>query len=165
MIEGAPNRPPGARRDTFTTRRLPLAREIQATRPVPSEATEKLGRNAVSSVATVRAVPSEGPSADPKATAMRSRVEANARVKVSAATDRRAYGMTRSVSRGSVRSPPNAAAPAASDAPRTPFVETLPLPSWKPQSATTEPSPLEPASRPRTNVCGDEIVAGAVHVA
>ena len=119
----------------------------------------------MSSVATVRAAPSDGPSTDPKATARRSRAVAKARVKVSAATERRAYGMTRNVSPGSVRSPANAAAPGASDAPRTPVVETLPVPSWKPQSATTDPSPLEPASRPKTNVCGVEIVAGAVHVA
>jgi hypothetical protein len=129
MMEGAPNRPPAARRDTFTTRRFPLAREIQATRPVPSEATEKLGRNAVSSVATVRAAPSDGPSTDPNATAMRSRFVAKPRVKISAETERRAYGRTRRVSRGSVRSPPNAAAPGASDAPRTPLVAPVPVPS------------------------------------
>src|SRR3954453_7337340 len=72
--------------------------------------------------------------------------------------------MTRSVSLGSVRSPPNAPAPGASDAPRTPFVRPVPTPSWKPQSATT-PVPLNRAPSPETNVCGVEIVAGAVHVA
>src|SRR4051794_41795783 len=69
------------------------------------------------------------------------------------------------VSRGSVRSGPNAAAPRARLAPRTPVAAPLPTPSWKPQSATTDPSPLDAASRPKTNVCGVETVAGALHVA
>src|SRR3954451_1712955 len=165
MIDGAPKRPPGARSETLTWRRLPLAREIHATRPVPSEASAMLGRNATASVWIVRGAPRDGPSADPKATATRLRVVANPEVKMSAPTERCAYGITRRVSLGSVRSPPNAPAPGASEAPRTPFVRPVPTPSWKPQSATTVPLPLDPASRPDTNVCGVEIVAGAVHVA
>src|SRR3954447_20666441 len=165
MIDGAPKLPPGARSDTLTWRRLPPAREIHATSPVPSDASAMLGRNATSSVWIVRAAPRDGPSADPKATATRARLVANPCVKMRAATERCAYGITRRVSDGSVRSPPNAPAPGASDAPRTPFVRPLPVPSWKPQSATTVPLALDPASRPRTNVCGVEIVAGAVHVA
>src|SRR4051794_19595686 len=165
MIDGAPKRPPGARRETFTTRRSPLTREIHATSPVPSEASAKLGKNATSSIATVRAAPSDGPSLEPNATAIRARDVANPRVNRSAATDRRAYGRTRSVSRGSVRSRSNAAAPGASDAPRTPAVAPVPTPSWKPQSATAAPALVEPTSRPEMNVCGVEIVAGALHVA
>src|SRR3954447_10858276 len=165
MIDGAPKLPPGARSDTLTWRRLPPAREIHATRPVPSDPSAMLGRNATSSVWIVRAAPRDGPSADPKATATRARLVAKPGVKMSAPTERCAYGITRSVSLGSVRSPPNAPAPGASEAPRTPFVRPVPTPSWKPQSATTVPLPLDPAPRPDKHVCGVESAAGPVHVA
>src|SRR6185295_12558204 len=69
------------------------------------------------------------------------------------------------VAPGSARSPPNAAAPGASAAPRAPVVAPLPTPSWKRQSATTVPFPLDAASSPLMNVCGADTVAGAVHVA
>src|SRR3954466_2898514 len=88
MIDGAPKRPPGARSETLTWRRLPLARETHATRPVPSEASAMLGRNATSSVWIVRAAPRLGPSADPKATATRARLVADPGVKTSAPTER-----------------------------------------------------------------------------
>src|SRR3954452_16287933 len=165
MIDGAPKRPPGARSETLTRRRLPLARETHATRPVPSDASAMLGRNATSSVWIVRGAPRDGPSADPKATATRLRLVANPGVEMSAPPDRCAYGITRRFSLGSVRPPPNAPAPGASDAPRTPFVRPVPIPSWKPQLATTVPFALDPASRPEMNVCGVEIVVGAFHVA
>ena len=73
MIDGAPKRPPGERSETFTTRRAPLARAIHASRPVPSEPTARRGTNATSSTATERAVPSDGPSAEPNATESRTR--------------------------------------------------------------------------------------------
>ena len=83
----------------------------------------------MSSVATVRAAPSDGPSADPNATARRSRPVAKARVKVSAATERRAYGMTRRVARERPLARRTPAAPGASAAPRAPAVAPLPIPS------------------------------------
>ncbi len=166
MIDGAPKRPPGERSETFTTRRAPLARAIHASRPVPSEPTARRGTNATSSTATERAVPSDGPSAEPNATESRTRRPAESRLVCrSAATERCAYGTTWVVAPGSVRSPPNAAAPGASVAPRAPVVAPLPTPSWKRQSATRAPLPLEAASRPLMKVCGAETVAGAVHVA
>src|SRR3954464_15151151 len=72
-LDGLPKRPPGARSDTFTTRRLPLVRATQASRPEPSDPIARLGTNATSSVATVRGVPSDGPTADPNATDSRTR--------------------------------------------------------------------------------------------
>jgi hypothetical protein len=166
MIDGAPKRPPGPRSETFTTRRAPLARATHASRPEPFAPIARRGTKATSSTATERAVPSDGPSAEPNATDSRTRVPAGLRfVCRSAATDRWANGTTWVVAPGSARSPPKAAAPGASVAPRAPVAAPLPTPSWKRQSATTVPLPLEAASRPLMNVCGEETVAGAVHVA
>src|SRR4051812_22774635 len=166
MIDGVPKRPPGARSDTFTTRRLPLVRATQASRPEPSEPMARLGTNATSSVATVRGVPSDGPTADPNATDSRTRRPVASRlVRSSAAMDRCAYGTTREVAAGSVRSGPKAEAPGRNDAPRAPAGALAPIPSWKPQVRTAVPLPARAASSGEMNVCGAETVAGGVHVA
>src|SRR5690349_4526152 len=164
MIEGAPKRPPGPRSETLTTRRLPLARAIQASSPDPFWPTARLGRNATLSVATVRGAPRDGPSGVPNATASR-RCVADSVVSSSAAIERLAYGITCVVALGSARSGPKAGAPGPSDAPLTPFVAVLPTPSWNPQFRTTEPLPVAPACSGEMKVCGAEIVTGAVHVA
>src|SRR4051794_36737153 len=166
MIDGAPKRPPGARSDTFTTRRLPLSRAIHASRPEPSAPTARLGTNATSSTATERAVPSDGPSAEPKATERRTRRPTASRaVCWSPAIDRWAYGTTCVVAPGSVRSGPKAGAPGSSEAARAPPVAPEPTPSWKAQLRTAVPFPLGAARSGETNVCGAETVVGAVQVA
>src|SRR3954451_848353 len=166
MIDGAPKRPPGARSDTLTRRRLPLARALHASRPEPSLPMAKLGVNATSSVATVRGVPRTGPSADPNATDSRTRrPTASSCVRRRAATERCAYGTTCVVAAGSVRSDPKAAAPGASVAPRAPAGAFAPTPSWKRQVRTAVPLPLGAAVSGETNVCGAETVCGGVQVA
>src|SRR4051794_27768292 len=121
MIDGEPKRPPGARSDTFTTRRLPLVRATHASRPEPSAPMARLGTNATSSVATVRGVPSDGPFTEPNATDSRTRRPVASRlVRSSPAIERCAYGTTCEVAAGSVRSGPKAGAPGNSDAPRAP---------------------------------------------
>src|SRR3954467_7114796 len=166
MIDGVPKRPGGARSDTFTTRRLPLVRATHASRPEPSDPMARLGTNATSSGATVRRVPSDGPTADPNATDSRTRRPLASRlVRSSAAMDRCAYGTTWEVAAGSVRSGPKAEAPGRNDAPRAPSGALAPIPSWKPQVRTAVPLPARAASSGEMNVCGAETVAGGVHVA
>ena len=166
MIDGAPKRPPGARSETLTTRRAPLARAIHARGRCRRGRWRDAGRKATSSVTTDRAVPSAGPSAEPKATASRSRRPAvEALVKISAATERWAYGRTCSVV---ARERPLAAerrgagrergAAGAARARRAGAVLEAPV-------GDEDPLPVEAASRPMTKVCGAEIDVGAVHVA
>src|SRR3954452_24950410 len=166
MIDGVPKRPPGARSDTFTTRRFPLVRATQASRPEPSDPMARLRTNATASVATVRGVPSDGPLTDPNATDSRTRRPVASRlVRSSAATGRCAYGTSWDVAAGSVRSGPKAEAPGRSDAPRAPPGAFAPIPSWKPQVSTAVPLPARAAPSGEMNVCGAETVAGGVHVA
>ena len=116
MIDGAPKRPPGERSATLTTRRAPLARAIHASRPVPSEPTAKRGQER-DVVGRDRA---RGAERRPVGRAEGDREAVAARRRRSPGEDQRRdraarVRQTRSVSRGSVRSAPNAAAPGASD--------------------------------------------------
>ena len=167
MIDGAPKRPPGERSDD-------LHDAPRAARPGdPREQAGAVGADgeARDERDVVDRDRARGAERRPVGRAERDREPHAARRRIEARLKQRRDRALRvrhdlrSSRPGASRSPPNAAAPGASVAPRAPVVAPLPMPSWKRQSATRAPSPLEAASRPMMKVCGAETVVGAVHVA